>query len=147
MMAGPPTDIACIEGEVQEGCRQRGRITPCRCRGRTALKRQEWLRQAKLRVVDGKATQMLSAPKDVWRWLYAKGLIPTPGEEQDMRTWLTHRDKRRPHRPHRTRPTRAQVAKKRADAVLEASQLTLNPFHVLDDQPSGDPGSEEDTDL
>ncbi|KAJ1214444.1 hypothetical protein NDU88_002063 [Pleurodeles waltl] len=66
------------------------------------------------------------------------------GEEKDVMTWLTPRDKQRPCRPHGISPTRAQVAKERADAVLEASQLTLNPFHFLDDRPVKEQGSEKD---
>ncbi|KAJ1203929.1 hypothetical protein NDU88_007710 [Pleurodeles waltl] len=45
-------------------------------------------------------------------------------------------------RPSTLKPSRAQVAKERVEAVLEASQLSLNPVHILDDRLEGVPDSE-----
>ncbi|KAJ1211624.1 hypothetical protein NDU88_006982 [Pleurodeles waltl] len=73
------------------------------------------------------------------------GTARIEGEQKDVMTWLTPGDKRRPRRLHRIKPARAQAAKESADAVLEALQLTLNCFHVLDDRLARDQGSEKDT--
>ncbi|KAJ1156002.1 hypothetical protein NDU88_008727 [Pleurodeles waltl] len=85
------------------------------------------------RVVDEGRIHIFSTPEDAWMWAHAKGFVEPHSGDPPEGIWLTPQPRRKKRTGGKMRPSRAQAAVGQAQAVLEATQLSSNPYAALHD--------------
>ncbi|KAJ1141568.1 hypothetical protein NDU88_007896 [Pleurodeles waltl] len=83
---------------------------------------------ARLWAVDEGKNHIFPSPKDAWMCLHAKGLIKSHREDPLEGTWLTPQRWRKKRSGIKMRPSKVQVAEGQAQALIEATQITSNPY-------------------